>query len=584
MSALEIKGQQFILDDKPIQIISGSLHYVRIVPEYWKDRLLKAKALGLNCIETYVAWNIHEPEEGQFNFEGIADIERFIKIVDELDMKLILRPAPYMCAEWDFGGMPYWLLKDKDIKLRCYSKPFLDKIDRYYDELIPRIVPFLSTNGGPIIAVQIENEYGSYGNDKKYLAYMKEALIKRGVDVLLCTSDGPEDLMLWGGKVDDEVLQTANFGSRPKESFEVLKKHQPNKPIMCMEYWNGWFDHWEEEHHVRGYEDAAQCLDDMLKMGASLNLYMVHGGTNFGFYNGANYELSQSLYQPTVTSYDYDCPISEYGEITPKYLAFKEIIKKYTKVEDIEIEPVKTKAYGKVKLENSARLFDNLEVLSSPVENVVPLAMEYLNQDYGYTLYESVVEDFVGQVNIHIEGLRDRALVFVNEEYMGTLYRNDKKDYVEVNIKEKNSKLQIFVENMGRINYGPLVGELKGITGNVRIDHQVQFHWTMYPLPLKDISKVHYKKVSDEEKTPKFFKGQFDVEEARDTFLLMDGWKKGVVLINGFNVGRYFEVGPQRTLYVPAPLLKEGKNEIVIFELEGTTEAAVEFIDKPILG
>src|SRR5690625_17290 len=300
------------------------MHYFRIVPEYWEDRLLKLKACGFNCVETYIPWNLHEPKEGEFNFSGIANIEEFINVAEKVGLHVIVRPSPYICAEWEFGGLPSWLLADRNMRIRSFYKPFLDKVDRYFDELLARLRPLQSTNGGPIIAMQIENEYGSFGNDKQYLEYMRDGMIERGIDVLLFTSDGPTDLMLQGGTIDN-VLATVNFGSRPKQGFEILQKHFPNTPNIVMEYWNGWFDHWGEEHHTRDPQDAADTFSEMIESGASVNFYMFHGGTNFGFFNGANHG---GKYEPTVTSYDYDCPISETGDLTPKFYAVREAVAK----------------------------------------------------------------------------------------------------------------------------------------------------------------------------------------------------------------------------------------------------------------
>jgi beta-galactosidase len=380
MSTFEISGKHFQYDGKPVRILSGAIHYFRVMPEYWRDRLLKLKACGLNTVETYVAWNMHEPKPGKFCFEGLTDIVRFIETAGELGLHVIVRPGPYICAEWEFGGLPAWLLADPDIRLRCYDKSWLEKVDRFYDELLSRLKPLLCTNGGPIIAMQVENEYGSYGNDKQYLYYLKEGMIRRGMDVLLFTSDGPMDEMLNGGTLPD-VFKTVNFGSHPEEGFEKLLEYQPDKPMMCMEFWNGWFDHWGEPHHTRDAKDAADVLDRILKAGASVNFYMFHGGTNFGFMNGAN---NYGTLEPTVTSYDYDSPVSEAGDLTEKYYEFKKVISKYTKVEDdILPEPISKKAYGKVTLDRYAGLFESLEKLSQPVHRTCPEPMEKLGQNYG---------------------------------------------------------------------------------------------------------------------------------------------------------------------------------------------------------
>lgn len=356
MSKLTVVENELHINDKPIQLISGAIHYFRIVPEYWEDRLLKLKACGFNCVETYIPWNLHEPKEGEFDFTGIANAVEFIRIAERLGLYVIARPSPYICAEWEFGGLPSWLLADKNMQVRSYYEPYLEKVDNYYDVLLAKLKPLLQTNGGPIIAMQIENEYGSYGNDKHYLTYIKEAMVKRGIDVLLFTSDGPTDLMLQGGTIDN-TLATVNFGSRPEESFAKLQDYFPNTPNIVMEYWNGWFDHWGEEHHQRDPQDAADTFSDMLQSGASVNFYMFHGGTNFGFYNGANFDEN---YQPTITSYDYDCPLSETGDITPKFHAVRESIAKHKDLGELVLpEPTPKKDYGIVSMMESANLFED---------------------------------------------------------------------------------------------------------------------------------------------------------------------------------------------------------------------------------
>lgn len=309
MGMLTWKNGQYLLNGQPYRIISGAIHYFRVVPGYWEDRLLKLKACGFNTVETYIAWNVHEPKEGEFNFSGIADVVSFIELAGKLGLHVIVRPSPFICAEWEFGGLPGWLLGYGEVRLRCSDPLYLSKVDHYYDELIPRLVPLLSTHGGPILAVQVENEYGSYGNDHAYLEYLRAGLVRRGVDVLLFTSDGPTDEMLLGGSLDD-VHATVNFGSRVEESFRKYREYRTEEPLMVMEFWNGWFDHWMEDHHVRDAADVAGVLDEMLEKGSSINMYMFHGGTNFSFYSGANHIQT---YEPTTTSYDYDAPLTEWG-------------------------------------------------------------------------------------------------------------------------------------------------------------------------------------------------------------------------------------------------------------------------------
>ena len=579
MPVFEISGNQFLYDGKPVRILSGAIHYFRVVPEYWRDRLLKLKACGFNTVETYVAWNIHEPRPDEFNFEGMADIVKFIEIAHELDLMVIVRPGPYICSEWEFGGLPSWLLADSNMRLRCYHKPFLKRVDKFFDELLPRLRPLLCTNGGPIIAMQVENEYGSYGNDKDYLNYLKKAMRDRGMDVLLFTSDGPTDGMLQSGTLED-VFMTANFGSRPEEDFAKLKEYQPDKPLVCMEYWNGWFDHWGGKHHTRDGADVADVLDRMLKMGASVHFYMFHGGTNFGFYNGANrYEK----YTPTVTSYDYDAPLSECGDPTDKYYAVQEVLSKYVDVDkDLMPEPIPKKAYGRLELTETASLCHNLDRLSKPVKTACPEPMEKLGQDYGFILYSTNIPGPRKDNQLFIQDVHDRALIFVDGEFKGIYMRDEPQD-ITFDIPEEGVKLDILVENLGRVNYGPHLKDYKGITEGVRLGNQFLFGWTIYTLPLKDLSPLKYQG-QKKDKLPAFFRGYLEVDEPADTFLSMEGWGKGVVLVNGFNLGRYWNIGPTKTLYIPAPLLKKGRNEIVVFELESLKEPVVDFLGNPDLG
>lgn len=583
MPQLTIKDNKFFYDNKEMRIISGSIHYFRVMPEYWRDRLEKLKACGFNTVETYTAWNIHEPQEEKFCFEGIADVEKFIQIADELGLYVIVRPSPFICAEWEFGGLPAWLLKDKNMRLRCFYKPYLEKIDKYYDVLMKKLRPLLSTNGGNIIAMQIENEYGSYGNDKEYLKYLKEALIQRGIDVPLFTSDGPDDVMLQGGTLED-VYKTGNFGSRAKINFDKIKEYEKQGPPMCMEFWNGWFDHWEEKHHLRDAEDAAKVFEEMLELGGSVNFYMFHGGTNFDFYNGANFS---DKYEPTITSYDYDALLTEDGQITEKYKQVKAIISKYVEIPNVNLSTsIKRKAYGSVNLTEKTSLFENINNISSSIYSQYPQSMEEIGQNYGFILYRTEVKGPRKECKLSFMDMHDRAQIFINGEIKGIIYRNDEKQEIILDFDDEINSLDILVENMGRINYGPYLKDYKGITENVNLDYQFHYGWEIYPLSLDNINKLIYSKLDDEinNNLPMFYKGNFNVDKLGDTFIMMEGWNKGVVFINGFNIGRYWEKGPQKTLYVPAPILKKGENEVVIFELHGTDVKKVSFLDKPILG
>lgn len=581
MTKLEIGDKQFSMVGQPFRIVAGAIHYFRVVPDYWRDRLQKLKACGFNTVETYVAWNMHEPKEGVFHFEGMADLVRFIETAQELGLFVIVRPSPYICAEWEFGGLPAWLLHYPDIRLRCADPVFLQKVDAYYDVLIPKLIPLLSTNGGTVIALQIENEYGSYGNDKAYLEHLRQGLIARGVDVPLFTSDGPTDSMLQGGTLPG-VLATVNFGSKPEEMFEKFKEYRPTEPLVCMEYWNGWFDHWTEKHHTRDADDVADVLDRMLSLGASVNFYMFHGGTNFGFYNGANYG---DAYAPTTTSYDYDAPLSESGDITPKFHAVRRILAKHMVIGECELpEPIAKKQYGLVRLTEKADLFSHLPQLSTPIASTYPVPMEQVGQDFGFILYSTNVTGPRLNMQLHLQDVHDRATVFVNGSYLGTVERWAPQS-LKLDIPVGGAKLDILVENMGRVNYGPKLKDSKGITEGVRLNGQFLFNWTISPLPLDNVSSLQFLPFKDTpNENPAFYKGWIEVDEIADTFIRLDGWKKGVVWVNGFNLGRYWERGPQKTLYLPGPLLRKGSNEIIVFELHDMIGPEIMLVDAPDLG
>ncbi|GGF66757.1 beta-galactosidase [Paenibacillus albidus] len=582
MATFDYKGAQFIYDGVPVQILSGALHYFRIVPEYWSDRLQKLKACGFNTVETYVPWNFHEPQPGQFHFEGMADIERFIQTAAGLGLFVIVRPSPYICAEWEFGGLPSWLLAHADIRLRCYDEKFLERVDAYYDVLLPRLRPLLCTNGGPIIAMQIENEYGSFGNDAEYLAYLRQGMVSRGMDVLLFTSDGPTDAMLQAGSVPG-VLSTVNFGSGAKEAFAKLREYRADQPLMCMEYWNGWFDHWGEAHHTRDVAEVARVFGEMLAEKASVNFYMFHGGTNFGFYNGANCQ-QRDQYEPTITSYDYDSLLSEAGEPTAKFYAVRDLITRHTGISPLTLPaPIGRIAYGQVEMTEQADLLSQTDRLSAPIQTTNPEPMEKLGQDYGFIVYRTRISGPRERQEFVIQEVRDRALVLLDGQVQGVLERGNSELTVAFGVPAEGAEICILVENMGRINYGPYLKDPKGITGGVRHGFQFLFNWTIHCLPLADLSPLQFEAASVQE-CPAFYRGTLQADEVKDTFLRLDGWTKGVVFINGFNLGRYWNKGPQQTLYVPAPLLRQGDNDIVVFELHGTVNRAVTFVDTPDLG
>ena len=571
----EICGDQFCKDGKPIKLISGAVHYFRNLPETWPDIFEKLRAMGCNCVETYCAWNMHEPKPGTFDFTGRLDIVRFIKEAEKAGLMVIVRPGPYICAEWEFGGLPWWIQREEGLEIRCRNEVYIRYFDRYLDELLGRVRPLLCTNGGPVILLQCENEYGYYGDDREYLSYLRDGYRRRGIDVPLFTSDGGSEDSLLDGTVEG-CLPTLNFGSRVEENFKVHDQLFPNCPKVCMEMWDGWFDAWgDEKHHTTDPQVYAGVVRDMLKKG-SLNIYMFIGGTNFGFTSGANHG---EKFTPDVTSYDYDALLTECGDVTEKYKAVREVIREAT---GKELPPIpkdrEKKAYGKVALTRSAGLLSNLDALSSPIHSDVPRAMEEYGIGYGYIAYRTVLNRDYRDAKLSFESLGDRAQVLVNGKLQGIAYLNDSLE-VTVNAK-KGDVLTILVENMGRANFGPKMMRKKGLPGRVLLGGKIHFSWDVYPLPMTDLSGLSFG--GDEAEAPAFYEGTFTVEEPADSFLRTDSFKKGFAVLNGFNLGRYWEVGPQKTLYVPGPLLKKGENTLLLFESDGRKgEAEVEFVNRP---
>jgi beta-galactosidase len=587
---LTTSNNQFLLNDKPFRILSGALHYFRVVPEYWRDRLEKMRAFGLNTVETYVPWNLHEPRPDEFHFEDGLDLVRFIEIATEAGLKVIVRPGPYICSEWDFGGLPAWLLKDPAMQVRCLYPPYLAAVDRYLDALLPRLTPLLASHGGPIIAMQVENEYGGYGNDQHYLQYLADGLRQRGIDVLLFTSDGPRDGQQQGGGIPG-ILRTANFAFDANDALAKLREYQPEGPLMVTEFWSGWFDRWGEEHHLSAdnsdsIKRSVQTLDDILAASASVNFYMFHGGTNFGFMNGANLELTG--YHSDVTSYDYAAPLDECGDPAPRFDAYREVLRKYADIPETSIvRSAPKRAYGSIDLRESIGLFDALGVLSRKHVSVTPDPMEFFDQDYGFILYRTRITGPRGEAMLIAHEVCDRAQVFVDGKPIGVLERETGDEALSLEIPAEGVTLDLLVENMGRVNFGPGLIDRKGIVGRVTFDWQVLFNWEVYPLPLNDLSRLPLTPTLSPEgrgSTPRFYRGAFAVDVAADTFLALPGWTKGVAWINGFNLGRYWQRGPQQTLYVPAPVLKKGANEIIVFELHSAERLTVELRDHPTLG
>lgn len=579
---LEIKNGKFTLNDKSFNIYSGAIHYFRVLPEYWEDRLTKLKLAGFNTVETYVCWNLHEPKKGQFNFEGMLDLVNFLKIAQKVGLYAIVRPGPYICAEWDFGGLPAWLLKDENIRIRCANEIYLNHVKDFYVELLKRLNCMQITKGGNIIAMQVENEYGSYGSDKEYLNYVKNLMLDSGIDVLLFTSDGPTDFMLSGGSLP-EVFKVVNFGSGAKNSFNILKKYQDNSPKMCGEFWCGWFDHWGERHHTRAAFTIENEIKNFLDADASFNFYMFHGGTNFNFYAGANHT---SVYQPTVTSYDYCALLNEWGDYTPAYHAVRDIMLKHQKIKGEALPPSpKLQNIGEVKLINASPLKENIKALAEKHYSPVIETMEHFDQNFGMIAYRTTLKGDYGISKINIDGVHDRAYVYINgnlkaclDRTKKSLFKKPSENFVLISSLKKNDVIEILVDCMGRVNYGKRILDRKGL-GNVYINNQVIMGWEIFTLPLDNIDKVTFTTNVDGNKTyPAFLKGSFTAGKG-DCFIDMSNFAKGVVYVNNFNLGRYWKKGPQKSLYLPGAILKE-HNELVILELEGCSNPSVTISDK----
>jgi beta-galactosidase len=576
-STFTIGESDFLLDGKPFQIKAGEMHPARVPHEYWADRLRMMHAMGLNTVSIYVFWNQLEPREGEFNFSGDADMAQFVRLAQKEGLWVILRPGPYCCAEWEFGGYPWWLLKQHDLKVRSQDPRFLAAASAYMKKLGEQLAPLQITHGGPIIMVQVENEYGSYGSDHVYMGKILEMDRAAGFDVPFFTADGGGSMMA-GGYLP-EALPGLNGGSGAS-IFKEIGKYRPAGPWFVPEFYPGWLDHWGEPHAHTGTEGLVRETEWKLTNRVSFCYYMIYGGTSFGFMSGANYG---GHFQPQPTSYDYDSPVDEMGRPTRKFFALREVLAKHLASGEILPDvPATTPVIEipRIKLPEAASLFDNL---GPAMKSEKPLSFEDLNQGYGYVLYRTGISGPV-EALLKINGLRDYATVYVDGKRVAVLDRRYKQDATELKLTNATARLDILVENGGRINYGgQLPDNRKGITDSVMLGDRELTGWEMYQFPFDRASDFKFT-TSAQGTAPVVRRGTFNLSQAGDTFLDLRGWGKGIVFVNGHNLGRYWYIGPQQTLYCPGVWLNQGRNEIEVFEqLKEDAPDTVAGINTPVL-
>jgi len=572
--ALKLGGEDFYL-------AAGSFHYFRTLPGGWRKRLELMRDFGMTAVQTYVPWNLHEKNEGEFDFSGRLNLSAFLELCDEVGLKVMLRPAPYICSECDNGGLPWWLLKTPDIALRTSDPRYLAAVERYYKRLCSEFVPYLSTNGGPIIACVIENEYGSYGSDYEYLNWIKDTLTGLGVDVPFYTTDGELATCLKYGTLDG-IWAAANYRSESKRAIDSLRKKQTDKPSLLGEFWNGRAIYWDQPYSPREVAPIAQSYKDALEYGGLCISYMFAGGTNFGFFNGANITRSMTpkpgtveRYHPQITSYDVNAPITEYGFPTPKYYAMRKALDEFLgkPIREEETPIHESQEILNIKLTEKIDLLDNIDkftpdfAASDKKVYPKPPTFEELDNGYGYVLYTTQLRPgSSGVLTLKMLDLRDRATVYLDGKYIGTAMRDRKLPNIEFEVPENGARLDILVENMGRINFGELLGEHKGILGGVK--HGVFLNgWKAYPIPMENLPDCYVSIDEEITERPTLYRAYFDAKAGVDTFVRLDGWHKGFVCVNGFNLGRYWKAGPQETLYLPGELLREEGNVIEVFEV-----------------
>jgi len=588
MTRFEIRDD-FYLDGKSFKILSGAIHYFRVPPEDWYHSLYNLKALGFNTVETYVAWNLHEPREGEFHFEGALDLERFLQTAQDLGLYAIVRPSPFICAEWEFGGLPAWLLT-KNMRLRSSDPAYIEAIGRYYDQLLSRLVPHLLDNGGNILMMQVENEYGSYAEDKAYMRSIAQMMKVRGVTVPLFTSDGTWIEALESGTlIEDDIFVTGNFGSQPKENTDNLRafmeRYGKKWPLMCTEFWDGWFSRWSEEIVRREAEDLAQDVKEMLQLG-SMNLFLLRGGTNFGFISGCSARKTKDL--PQITSYDFDAPITEWGQPTEKYYAVQRVTHEvFPELEQMEPISRQAKAYGSFPLLGTANLLDVAADITEEILLDYPQPMEQIGQNHGYILYRSDIKNQYHEERLKTLETHDRCHFYVNQEHLATQYREEIGDEMLFSADTERIQIDVLVENMGRVNYGYKLGapsQSKGVKGGIMINHQFRKGWKHYALKFDQemLAKLDcYSAPPEKVKTPTFYRFEAKLDDIADTFIDCSKYGKGCISVNGFNLGRYWNEGPIHYLYVPSGLLKE-KNEFIVFETENVKIEELTLLDHPV--
>ena len=574
--SFRVDGDHFSLDGKPFRVLAGEMHYARVPRAYWRDRLRKAKAMGLNTITTYVFWNVHEPQLGVFDFSGNNDVAEFVREAQEEGLYVNLRPGPYSCAEWDFGGFPSWLLKDHSMVVRSTDPKFVAAVSRWMHRLGQELAPLQIGRGGPIIMVQIENEYGSFGSDRGYLTQIRQMIEDSGFrDAQLYTADGADELA--NGSFPD-LPAAINFGTGDaKRSFEEVLKVRPGQPHMAGEYWDGWFDHWGGKHEARNTPEQIDEFRWVVNHGYSISVYMFHGGTSFGWMSGANSD--REGYQPDVTSYDYQATLDESGRITPKYMAFRDVIANATGVTPPPIpdtpDPI---TISKFELTASRSLWQSLP---APIESAQPLTMEDIGQNYGYILYRTKIKT-TGDGELALDQLHNYARVYLDGALVGTLDRRISKMALPLHVAHGGQQLDILVENSGRVNFSiALRGERIGITKRALWRGEPVEGWSIYPLPMQAPDQLAFK--NEACAGPCFYEGHFKIGKASDTFLDVRSLGKGAVWINGHAIGRYWDIGPQQTLYIPGVWLKDGDNQIVVFDVKGKGDISLSSLDHPLL-